>query len=125
MSFQVMVASVEAVVLTHLIMLRVGLDYSNVHSINGIRIGGLAMAALNGLYAIFVLGRFRDDPAAAPVCSMTAIDTAAVASSSSSAHSPTPMRLGHDYSTFFGLLGLNAGAITYGALCSFLAPSAI
>jgi hypothetical protein len=114
-SIQVMVASVEVVVLAQLIMSCVGLDYSNVHSLNAIRIGGLVMAALNGLYAIFVLGRFRDD--AAPVCSMTALDSG-VAGSSSSAHSPTPVRLVHDYSTFFGLLGINAGAVAYGALCS-------
>jgi hypothetical protein len=114
-----MVASVEAVVLSQLIMLCSGLDFSNIHSLNAVRMGGVVAATLNGMYAIFALWHFRDDPAARPPCAMTAPNNG-IDGSSSSLQSTATLQLVNDYSTFFGLIGVNVGAIAYGALRSLL-----
>jgi hypothetical protein len=112
---QVMVASVEAVVLSQLIMMCCGVDFSNVHSLNAVRMAGVLAATFNGMYATFVLWHFRDDPAARPPCTMTAPNNG-IDGSSSSLQSTTSLELVNDYSTFFGLIGVNVGAIAYGAM---------
>ena len=112
----VMVVSVEVAVLTQLLMLRAGTIYSNVHSLNAVRLGGLLTAAVNGMYAAFVLWYFRNDPAGASPCSRTPGIAAAVGSGSGSESLDMAARLVSDYSTFFGLLAANATTIGLGVV---------
>ena len=100
----VIVLSVELVVLSQLAMHQHGIVYSSVHSLNSIRLGGLLCAAVNGMYALFVLYYYRDDPAGAPPCS-----TVGGGSGSGPA-----LQLVSDYSTFVALLAVNALAIGLG-----------
>ena len=44
-----------------------------VAQLNAVRLGGLACACGNGLYALYVLHRFKDDPAGAPPCAGVAL----------------------------------------------------
>eukprot|EP01047_Picozoa_sp_COSAG01_P135670 COSAG01_NODE_65963_length_271_cov_1.511628_1_plen_90_part_11 len=90
-----MVASVEAVTLSQLIMLCCDLDFSNVHSLNAVRMGGVLAAAFNGMYATFALWHFRDDPAARPPCTMHAPNNG-IDGSSSSVQSTTQLQLVND-----------------------------
>ena len=74
-----------------------------VAQLNAVRLGGLACACGNGLYALYVLHRFKDDPAGAPPCAGVDLD-----GSTSEAHDS---QLVADYTTFFGLLILNIAAM--------------
>ena len=48
----------ELVVMMQLAVLRTGIDYSSVLKMNAIRQGGLVCAAMNGLYALYILQHF-------------------------------------------------------------------
>ena len=100
-----MVVSVEAVVLSQLFMLRF-VPYSNVHTLNTMRVGGLLTAAVNGLYAIFVLLHYKDHPAS-QCLTYSGIDT-------SGSNSESVSRLVNSYTSFFGLIGANIFTITLG-----------
>ena len=97
----VIVVSVELLVVSQLLLLRSGTVYSSVHSLNAIRFGGLLCAAVNGLYAAFVLWYYIDDPP----CST---------GGRGGSGSGTTVRPVVDYALFFGLLGANAIAIAVG-----------
>ena len=62
-----MVASVELFVIAQLLLLWSGTTYSSVLTMNAVRLGGLLCAAINGLYALFVLVHYADHPAAQPI----------------------------------------------------------
>jgi len=109
-----MVASVELFVIAQLLLLWSGTTYSSVLTMNAVRLGGLLCAAINGLYALFVLVHFADHPAAQQACSKSAPLTAGSAGSGSDAD--TALRLVNDYTTFFGLLAANVIGIACGAL---------
>ena len=106
-----MVASVELFVIAQLLLLWSGTTYSNVLTMNAVRLGGLLCAAINGLYALFVLVHFADHPAAQQACS-----TSPPLAGSAGSGADTALRLVNDYSTFFGLLAANAIGIACGAL---------
>ena len=55
-----MVASVELFVIAQLLLLWSGTTYSSVLTMNAVRLGGLLCAAINGLYALFVLIHYAD-----------------------------------------------------------------
>ena len=85
--------------------------------LNAVRFGGMLLAAVNGLYAAFVLWMYHDDPAGALPCETAG--AAALADSSSGSGSATAegpqLQLVQGYGTFFGLLVVNALAIVCGA----------
>ena len=114
-----MVVCVLIPVLGQLLMLRAGTVYSNVHSLNAIRFGGLMAAAINSLYAVFIVWSFRDDPAGKAPCStdLTAAIFGDSGSGSDSAFETTQAvsSFGH----FFGLLAANLVAIGSGASLCF------
>jgi hypothetical protein len=102
----VTLVSVMAVVLGQLWMLRRTV-YSNVHSLNSIRNGGLMTAGCNGLYATFILCYYRyylDDPAGALPCDV----------SSTTSFSVTGQSETNDYNILFGLLAANVVTLTLG-----------
>lgn len=109
----VMVGSVLLMVALQLLLLASGKTYSCVHSLNSVRLGGLLCAAVNGLYAVYVLWAYRDDPAGAAPCSLTQSEMPADSGLPSDG---TRTQLVSDYGTFFGLLAANAAAIACGAL---------
>ena len=111
-----MVICVELVVLSQLLMLCMGTTYSNVHSLNALRLGGLLAAAVNGIYAAFVLWYYRDDPAGKSPCS-AALDVFGSSSGNLSLADITPVRdrLVQDYAAFGGLVVANALALGIGA----------
>ena len=109
-----MVASVELFVIAQLLLLLSGTTYSSVLTMNAVRLGGLLCAAINGLYALFVLIHYADHPAAHEACSTS--PPLASGSASSGSGADTALRLVNDYSTFFGLLAANAIGIACGAL---------
>ena len=82
----VMVLSVELVVVGQLYMHQTGAVYSSVHSLNGLKVGGLLCAVVNGLYAAFVVY----DPAGDPPCA---------AESGGSGSFGLTVRLVNDYTT--------------------------
>lgn len=79
--------------------------------INAVRLGGLLCAAVNGLYALFILVHHADDPAVRPPCSRTWNFTLEGSESSSDG---THVRFVSDYASFFCLLGANALGILCG-----------
>lgn len=104
----VMAVATQLVVVGQLALLWFGKAYSNVHSLNAFRVAGLLCGCVNGLFALYVLWRYQDDPAGSPPCS-----TAGGGSSSG----PT-VRLVSDYSTFYlwvatNVLTLAAGGAWY------------
>ena len=60
----VMVASIEVSVVFQLILTTYDRDYTSVLTLNAVRVGGLAMASINGFYAVFVVYHFGDTPGA-------------------------------------------------------------
>ena len=107
-----MVASVELFVIAQLLLLWSGTTYSSVLTMNAVRLGGLLCAAINGLYALFVLVHFADHPAAQQACATAP----PLARSGSGSDADTTLRLVNDYTTFFGLLAANVIGIVCGAL---------
>ena len=106
----------ELVVMMQLAVLRTGIDYSSVLKMNAIRQGGLVCAAMNGLYALYILQHFSDDPAVESTCA-TSYDAFKLGENDSSAGSRSSSgstRLVADYSTFFGLLAVNFLGVAYG-----------
>ena len=102
-----MVSCVLLMVALQLLLLASGKTYSNVHSLNSVRLGGLLCAAVNGLYAVYVVWAYRDDPAGAAPCSLTQNSADALSDG-------TQTRLVSGYGTFFGLLAVNAMTICGG-----------
>ena len=109
-----MVAGVELFVIAQLLLLWSGTTYSSVLTMNAVRLGGLLCAAINGLYALFVLIHYADHPAAQQACSTSPPLAAGNVGSGSDAD--TTLRLVNDYTTFFGLLAANAIGIACRAL---------
>lgn len=107
----VIVGSVLLMVVLQLLLLASGKMYSSVHSLNSVRLAGLLCAAINGLYAVYVLWAYRDDPAGAAPCSIMQNGTL---SGVSTPNNGTQTQLVSDYGTFFGLLVANATAIGCG-----------
>ena len=99
----VMAVTVQLVVVGQLALLWSGKTYSSVHSLNAVRVAGLLCGCVNGLFAVYVLWRYQDDPAGAPPCST-------IGGSSSG---PT-VRLVSDYSSFYFLVAVNALALAVG-----------
>ena len=58
----------QVVVLSQLAMILSGKNFSNILSMNAIRLGGLLTAAANGFYAVVVVYNYSDDPRAATAC---------------------------------------------------------
>ncbi len=108
-----MVASVELFVIAQLLLLWSGTTYSSVLTMNAVRLGGLLCAAINGLYALFVLVYYADHPAAQQACSTS---PPLAGSAGSGSDSNTALRLVNDYTTFFGLLAANVIGIACGVL---------
>eukprot|EP01043_Picozoa_sp_COSAG02_P011098 COSAG02_NODE_403_length_23058_cov_12.124134_15_plen_849_part_00 len=106
----VMAVSVQAVVLSQLLLLYGGTVYSSVHSLNAIRVGGLLLGCVNGLFAVFVLYHYHDDPAGAAPCSTLEADGGSAVPSYA-----TELRLVNDYGTFFALIAVNVLAVGCGA----------
>ena len=100
----VMAVAVQLVVVGQLALLWSGKTYSSVHSLNAVRVAGLLCGCVNGLFAVYVLWRYQDDPAGAPPCST-------IGGGSSSG--PT-VRLVSDYSSFYFLVAVNALALAVG-----------
>eukprot|EP01046_Picozoa_sp_COSAG06_P036627 COSAG06_NODE_4057_length_4617_cov_7.820496_1_plen_523_part_10 len=94
----VMVVSVQMVVISQLLLICSGTVYSSVHSLNAVRVAGLMLACVNGLFAVYTLWHYRDDPAGAAPCSTT-LET--------SGGSGPELRLVNDYSSFYGLVVVN------------------
>ena len=94
--------------------------------LNAVRFGGLLAAFVNGLYAIFVLWCYRDDPAAVTPCSnafgMDLSGSASPLGSGSSAGET--LQLVQDYAVFGGLVAVNVLAIVSGAAGSILVVTA-
>jgi hypothetical protein len=107
----VMAVAVQLVVVGQLALLWSGKTYSSVHSLNAVRVAGLLCGCVNGLFAVYVLWRYHDDPAGAPPCS-------SVGGGSSSG---STVRLVSDYSSFYLLVATNVLALAVGGLwyCRF------
>ena len=121
-----MVVSMELAVVMQLVLLRSGIVYSSVLQMNAIRQGGLVCAAVNGLYALYVLHHYADDPAAGPTCatSYAALSQGGSASGNSASGSSTgSTQLVSDYTTFFCLLAVNGLCLIYGASPPDVEPS--
>jgi hypothetical protein len=58
----IMVASIEISVLFQLILTTYDRDYTSVLTLNAVRVGGLAMASINGFYASFVVYYYGASP---------------------------------------------------------------
>jgi len=58
----IMVASIELSVIFQLVLTTYDRDYTSVLTLNAVRVGGLAMASINGFYASFVVYYFGDTP---------------------------------------------------------------
>jgi hypothetical protein len=96
----VMAASVQVVVISQLLLIcYFGTVYSSVHSLNAVRVAGLMLACVNGLFAVYILWHYRDDPAGAAPCSTL--------EQSSDSGSGPELRLMNDYNTFYGLVVVN------------------
>eukprot|EP01043_Picozoa_sp_COSAG02_P048149 COSAG02_NODE_4698_length_5082_cov_4.415412_2_plen_1410_part_00 len=106
----VMVVSVQLVVVSQLLLLRNGTIYSNVLSLNAIRVAGLLCACANGMFAIFTLWIYRDDPAGASSCSRGE----ALGSVSSGSRQAAKVQLVSDYNTFYALVVANLAAVGLG-----------
>ena len=110
-------ASVELFVIAQLLLLWSGTTYSSVLTMNAVRLGGLLCAAINGLYALFVLVHHADHPAAQQACStLPPLAGGGGGVGSDATDADTALRLVNDYTTFFGLLAANAIGIACGAL---------
>ena len=79
---------------------------------NAIRLGGLLCAGADGLYALYVLVHYADDPAGQPPCRRFNSTNAQFGVGSGS--DGTSLRLVNDYTTFFCLLLVNALGIACG-----------
>ena len=104
----VILISVTAVLMSQLWLFHNGTVYSNVHSLNSIRFGGLLLALVNGAGAAYALWYYEDH---AP-CSVSRTD-AVVGSTSGQL-----LRVASDYGNFIGLCAANISAIGIGA-CNF------
>lgn len=72
--------------------------------LNALRLAGLLSGALNGMFAVLVLVRYRDDPAGANACSFDPeTHTASV-----------QLQLVSDYTTFISLVIVNLFPVGYG-----------
>lgn len=99
------------VVVVQLLMFMCGVDYSNVHSLNAVRFGGLLTAAADGAYAVFILWHYKDHPANAGRCSTPA----GVARFGSGSETPeSTLRLVQDYASFWGLIAMHVLTIGLG-----------
>ena len=103
----IIAVSVQLVVIGQLVLLFSGRDYSNVHSLNAIRFTGLLCGWVNGLFAVYVLWHYRDDPAGGTPCS-------SVGGGGSGSGPAT--RLVNEYGTFYGLVVANALALIAGCV---------
>ena len=102
----------EMVVILQLtVLLRSHIVYSSVLQMNAVRQGGLVCAAMNGIYALYVLHHFGDDHPTCATSSAALLGQGGSASGSSGASA----RLVSDYTTFFCLLAVNGLGVLYGA----------
>eukprot|EP01046_Picozoa_sp_COSAG06_P045733 COSAG06_NODE_6367_length_2964_cov_7.097382_2_plen_338_part_00 len=94
-----MAVSVQVVVISQLLLIYSGTVFSSVHSLNAVRVGGLMLACVNGLFAVYTVWYYQDDPAGAAPCSTL--------EDSGGSGSGLELRLVNDYSNFYGLVVVN------------------
>ena len=84
---------------------------------NAVRISGLSMALVNGLYSIYIIRQFRDDPRGAVPCEVGEASLFAdlEAASGSTMSDDSEVQLVQTYTTFYILVVINFAAFLTGA----------